>query len=89
MMRWHERVERAVTESRNYDWTHCVLVESVPGKLSGTPVIVGTRVPVQTIVDNYDSGMEPREIAEQWRLKLSDVTTVLEYREDLYARLGR
>jgi uncharacterized protein (DUF433 family) len=79
----------AVTESRDYDWSRCVLVESVPGKLSATPVIVGTRVPVQTIVDNYDLGMEPHEIAEQWRLELSDVNKILEYRENLYARIGR
>ncbi len=49
-------------------------------RLCGT---VGTRVPVQTITDNYDGGMAPAEIAEQWRLNIADVIAILEYRERL------
>jgi uncharacterized protein (DUF433 family) len=75
-----------VTESRNYDWSYCPLVTSDPHKLSGTPVTVGTRVPVQTIVDGYDTGMEPSEITEQWRLKPGDVNSILKYREQRHAR---
>jgi uncharacterized protein (DUF433 family) len=74
-----------MTEDRNYDWSKCALVESVPGKLSGAPVIVGTRMPVQAIVDNYDLGMEPKEIAEQWNLNILDVKMILQYREKLNA----
>ena len=46
-------------------WTDCPLVESVPGKYSGAPVLVGTRVPPEAIVENYDSfldeGLSPAE----------------------------
>jgi uncharacterized protein (DUF433 family) len=85
-MRWSEITERMMTEDRSYDWSKCPLVESVPEKLSGAPVIVGTRMPVQAIVDNYDLGMEPNEIAEQWNLNIVDVNAILQYREKLNAR---
>ena len=52
------------------DWSKCPLVEFVPGKVSGAPVLKATRMPVQTIVDNYDAGMMPAEIAEAWDVDL-------------------
>jgi uncharacterized protein (DUF433 family) len=39
-------------------WTDCPLVESVQGKHSGSPVLVGTRVPPEAIVENYDSFLD-------------------------------
>jgi len=48
-------------------------------------VLKGTRMPVQTIVDNYDYGMMPAEIAEAWNIELSDVQAILEYREKQFA----
>jgi len=77
--------KQILAEDRQMDWDGCGLVESVPERVSGAPVLVGTRMPVQTIVDNYDAGMSPDEIAEQWELKLSDVNALLEYREKLSA----
>jgi uncharacterized protein (DUF433 family) len=35
------------------DWCRCDLLESVPGKVSGAWVIKGTRMPAQTVIDNY------------------------------------
>ncbi len=51
------------------DWSDCDLVESVPGKVSGAQVIVGTRIFADSIPENYESsideGMAPDEaIAE-------------------------
>ena len=51
------------------DWKDCDLVEVVLGKVSGAPVLVGTRIPVEAITGNYDSfldeGMSPDDaIAE-------------------------
>jgi uncharacterized protein (DUF433 family) len=71
------------------DWSKCPLVEFVPGKVSGAPVLKATRMPVQTIVDNYDAGMMPAEIAEVWEIDLSDVQAVLEHRENQLARSAR
>ena len=32
------------------------LITTSPGRLSGTPVFAGTRVPVQTLIDYLESG---------------------------------
>ena len=38
------------------DWTHCSVVERVPGKVSGAWVFKGTRVPVQALFENLEGG---------------------------------
>jgi uncharacterized protein (DUF433 family) len=68
-------------DSRQVDWSQCTLVESIPGKVSGASVVLGIRMPVQTIVDNYDAGMLPADIAEAWDISLKEVHDVLDYRE--------
>ncbi len=47
------------------DWSECPLVEVKPGVQSGAPVLRGTRMPVNAIVDNFDYGVSVAEIAEQ------------------------
>jgi uncharacterized protein (DUF433 family) len=51
------------------DWSECPLVEAVPGKVSGVPLLKNTRLPVEAITGNYDAfraeGLSPDEaIAE-------------------------
>jgi uncharacterized protein (DUF433 family) len=48
------------------NWKDCDFVEEVPGKLGGQPVIKGTRIRAQTIIDNYEAGSPVEEIAENW-----------------------
>ena len=48
------------------DWHGCDLTESVPGKMGGQPVIKGTRIRAQTIVDNFEAGSPVEEIAENY-----------------------
>jgi uncharacterized protein (DUF433 family) len=43
---------------KNIDWTECALIETVPGKLSGVPVLRGTRVRPQDLLVNRDEGVE-------------------------------
>jgi uncharacterized protein (DUF433 family) len=38
------------------DWMQCELIEQVPGKVSGRPVVRGTRILPDAIVDSYDLG---------------------------------
>ena len=38
------------------DWTACELIERVPGKVSGKPVVRGTRIMPDAIVGSYDLG---------------------------------
>ena len=37
------------------DWTECPLVEVIPGKVSGVPLLKNTRLPVEAITGNYDA----------------------------------
>ena len=45
------------------DWTDCPDVEQVPGKVSGQPVVVGTRILAQRVIDNADDGYTAEQIA--------------------------
>jgi len=48
------------------DWSNCDATESVPGKMSGVPVLKGTRVMADTIVENFESGSSLEEIHENY-----------------------
>ena len=61
------------------DWSGCELVEVVPGKVSGAPILKGTRLPAQTIVDNHEYGMTPAEIVEQFGVTEDRVRRILDY----------
>jgi uncharacterized protein (DUF433 family) len=40
------------------DWSQCPLVEVIPGKVSGAPLLKNTRLPVEAITGNYDAFRE-------------------------------
>ena len=44
------------------NWTGCELVEVIPGKVSGVPLVVGTRIPADLIVGDYELGSTVEEI---------------------------
>ena len=37
------------------DWSTCPMVEVIPGKVSGAPLLKNTRLPVKAITGNYDA----------------------------------
>ena len=45
------------------DWSDCPLIEIVPGKVGGAPLLKNTRLPVEAITGNYgafrDEGLSP------------------------------
>ena len=45
------------------DWTDCPDVERIPGKVSGQPIVKGTRILADGVVVNAESGLTPEEIA--------------------------
>jgi uncharacterized protein (DUF433 family) len=47
------------------DWSRCLDVERIPGKVSGAWLVKGTRIPVQAILDNAQDGYSPEEIATE------------------------
>jgi len=48
------------------DWLACELIEQVPGKVSGRPIIRGTRILPDAIVNSYDAGETLGEIHEDY-----------------------
>ncbi len=49
-------------EDHEIDWSACPDVECVPGRVSGQPVVVGTRILAQGVVDNAEY-YTPEEVA--------------------------
>jgi uncharacterized protein (DUF433 family) len=48
------------------DWTGCELVERVSGKVSGRPLVRGTRILADTIVQDAELGSTLEEILENY-----------------------
>jgi uncharacterized protein (DUF433 family) len=48
------------------DWSGCELVEVIPGKVSGRPLVKGTRVPADVIISNFEAGSPVEEIQENY-----------------------
>jgi uncharacterized protein (DUF433 family) len=48
------------------DWTGCEFVERVSGKVSGKPVVRGTRILADTIVQDFELGSPVEEIQENY-----------------------
>lgn len=43
------------------DWTGCELVETVPGKVAGQPVVKGTRIPADVVLVDEEHGRTPEQ----------------------------
>jgi uncharacterized protein (DUF433 family) len=61
------------------DWSECPMVEVKPGVQSGAAVLVGTRMPVNAIVDNFDFGVSVAEIVEQFEVPADRIEAILTY----------
>lgn len=64
------------------DWSGCELVEVVPGKVSGQPIIRGTRILADTIVEDHELGSPIEEIAENYpALSTDSIRALLSFAE--------
>jgi uncharacterized protein (DUF433 family) len=76
------------------DWSPCKEVETVADRCHGAPVVKGTRVIVQGILDNAEADETPLQIARMFSLPVVTVRRVLafayaaELRDLLDARLA-
>ncbi len=61
------------------DWSHCPLVEVKPGARRGRPVLKGTRMPAENIVENWEAGVDESDIAANFRLPVEHVKAILSY----------
>ena len=68
-----------MSDERKIDWSRCSLVESNSKVLSGAPVLRGTRMPVDAIVDNFEYGMSVAEIAQQFEIGSEQVKAIILY----------
>jgi uncharacterized protein (DUF433 family) len=47
-----------IRSMKRFDWTECELIETVPGKLAGQPVLRGTRVRPRDLLTNREQGID-------------------------------
>lgn len=68
--------------STSIDWVACAQVEVDAQKLGGTPVLKGSRMPADAIVQNYASGLPAEEIADVFQLPADGVRLLLAYAKE-------
>ena len=69
------------------DWMKCELIEKVPGKVSGRPVVRGTRIMPDAIVGSYDLGETIEELHEGFpTLSVTQIKRLIEF---AHAQLGQ
>ncbi len=62
------------------DWTACELIEQVPGKVSGRPIVHGTRIMRDGIVNSFEMGDRIEDIHEDWpSLSVSQIRRLIEF----------
>jgi len=67
------------------DWSNCPLVEIDPSRVSGRPVLKGTRMPVEDVIANYEYGVSISEISTQFQIPATIITELLSYVERRHA----
>jgi uncharacterized protein (DUF433 family) len=67
------------TES-DIDWLACELIEQIPGKVSGRPIVRGTRILPDAIVDSFDLGETLEELVEGFpSLTVEQIQRLIEF----------
>jgi len=62
------------------DRTQCELIECVPGKVSGRPVVRGTRIMPDAIVGSYDLGETVEELHQGFpTLTIDQIKRLIEF----------
>jgi uncharacterized protein (DUF433 family) len=61
------------------DWSQCLAVESIPGKVSGAWVLKGTRTPVQVLFENLEAGMTIDEVIEQFPVTRQQIDSLMAF----------
>lgn len=63
------------------NWSNCPLVEIDPSRVSGRPVVKGTRMPVEDIIANYEYGVSISEISTRFQIPAEIIKSLLSYVE--------
>ncbi len=76
----------SIGANSDIDWLACELIETVPGKVSGQPVVRGTRMLPDAIVDSFDLGETIDELREGFpSLSVAQIKRLIEF---AHARRG-
>lgn len=63
------------------DWEARITAD--PNVLVGKPVVKGTRIAVEFVLERLAAGWSAEQISEQYRLELADVSACLRYANDV------
>jgi uncharacterized protein (DUF433 family) len=63
------------------DWSGYDGVEVVPGKVSGVPLLKGTRMPADQVIESLDAGETVEEIAYNHDLNPDDILRLKLFRD--------
>jgi uncharacterized protein (DUF433 family) len=73
-------IETNVDADVEIDWMACELIEQVPGKVSGRPIVRGTRILPDAIVNSYDLGETIEELREGFpSLTVAQIERLIEF----------
>jgi uncharacterized protein (DUF433 family) len=61
------------------DWSDCQVVEIIPGKVSGAPLVRGSRVQADTVLESHQLGESVDEIAYSYDLNPEVIRALLTY----------
>ena len=69
------------------DWTQCELIEQIPGKVSGRPIVRDTRILPDAIVNAYDAGGTLEDIREDYPgLSIPQIKRLVEFAHEQRAQ---
>jgi uncharacterized protein (DUF433 family) len=69
-----------IATDADIDWMACELIEQISGKVSGRPIVRGTRIMPDGIVNSYDMGESIEDIHEDWpSLSIAQITRLIEF----------
>lgn len=65
------------------DWTGCNLVERIAGKVAGRPLVRGTRIAADTIVQDFELGESIEDIHEGFpSLSVDQIKQLIEFAQN-------
>ena len=77
-------------EQSGLNWMDCELVEQIPGKVSGQPIVRGTRILPDAIVNSFDMGESIDDLREGFpSLSTAPIERLIEFAHSRRERTAR
>lgn len=76
--------------TNDIDWMECELIERIPGKVSGQPIVRGTRILPDAIVNSYELGESVEELREGFpALSVVQIQRLIEFARSRRGQLSQ